>query len=182
MGGYCNAASGDPPCPTGYCCVFNTYYSSAPYACMKCTTPSKRHCQKKWFVVIRIRRSTSLIRENWCSILFILAIPPICNTETTTTITTTTTTETILPCCAGTCNGVASYYPNTTSCGLTCLDPGGFRCLSGSTYCAGGSFDLGGYCNAANGDPPCPTGYCCVFNTYYSSAPYACMKCTTPSK
>ena len=117
-----------------------------------------------------------------CSILFILAIPPICNTKMTTTITTTTTTETILPCCAGTCNGVASYYPNTTSCGLTCLDPGGFRCLSGSTYCAGGSFDLNGYCNAANGDPPCPTGYCCVFNTYYSSAPYACMKCTTPSK
>ena len=119
--------------------------------------------------------------------LFILATPSTSITTKRLTITaattkSTTTTKPILPCCAETCNGVASYYPNTTSCGLTCLDPGGFRCLSGSTYCAGGSFDLGGYCNAANGDPPCPTGYCCVFNTYYSSAPYACMKCTTPSK
>jgi hypothetical protein len=91
--------------------------------------------------------------------------------STTTTITTTP------PYCATTCTSNLTNYDNTTTCGHMCVDSGNFICQNSSTYCAGGTFSINGNCNAGNGDGPCPSGYCCVFDTYSSSTPYYCMIC-----
>ncbi|CAF1107405.1 unnamed protein product [Rotaria sordida] len=85
------------------------------------------------------------------------------------------------PCCARTCSGSLSSQINTTTCSSVCQDRGWYLCRAGSTYCNGYTFTYGGVCNSANGDPPCPDGYCCIFDTYNAAAPYLCLSCNNPS-
>jgi hypothetical protein len=91
----------------------------------------------------------------------------------------TTTTTTTPPYCATTCTGNHTNYDNTTTCGHICVDVGSFICQNASTYCNGGIFSLSGSCNAGNGDAPCLSGYCCVYDNFNPSVPYLCMVCNS---
>jgi hypothetical protein len=73
------------------------------------------------------------------------------------------TSTTTPPYCAPTCTGNQTNYDHTY------VDTGGYFCHSSSTYCTFNSFYYNGTCDSGNGDSPCPSDYCCVYDTYSSS-------------